>query len=210
MKTAIALLSLLASPAMAIPVTWTEWTAVDDFTAAGTLTLGSQTVDVGLSSDFPLYFVDPGTGTDWWTGDAYTKGEVSNAPSGGDVVALGLGSVVTVTFSQPLTDIYLAYVSWNLPASIWISTPATVISEGCGYFGCGATLPDASGHGVEFVGEAHGVLKLSGKMTGFAFVGPMEVWHGLTLGVAQVPSVPLPASGGLLLGALALLARRRR
>ena len=126
MKTAIALLSLLASPAMAVPVAWTEWTAVDDFTAAGTLTLGSQTVDVGLSSDFPLYFVDPGTGTDWWTGDAYTKGEVSNAPSGGDIVALGLGSVVTVTFSRPLTDIYLAYVSWNLPASIWISTPATL------------------------------------------------------------------------------------
>src|SRR3546814_17527729 len=74
------------------------------------------------------------SGTNYWIENnpaPYTSGSVDNAPPTTDIIALSAGGLKTITFSQAVTDPYLALVSWNGNSGDF-SQPFDVISQGCG------------------------------------------------------------------------------
>lgn len=212
LKATMATLALCAAStaAGAGTINWTDWTAATANTATGTVMAGGNSVGVSAVNTANFHFVRTDGGTNYYTGSAYTRdgGVTNDAPTTSDILALGAGGTVTFTFSQAVSDIYLAMVSWNVPGTVNFSAPVEVVSAGCGYFGCGSAT--VTGNTVNFGGEAHGLLKLSGDFTSFSLTGPTEYWHGLTVGFADVAPVPLPASALLLAGGVAGMAALRR
>lgn len=214
--------SLLASAtaANAVVVAWTDWQSSTSTTASGQINSGMSTIGVTLAtSGEALFFVQTNGGTNYWTEGVpapYTSGIVENAPPTSDIVALGTGGTKTVTFSQAITDPYIAFVSWNGNLASF-TRPFEKVSEGCGYWGCGTF---SLGVGNSFVGsgEVHGILRFTGTFNSISFTDNSEAWHGLTIGIGgvappPVDPVPEPASWALLIagfGLIGAVTRRRR
>jgi hypothetical protein len=211
--------ALTAVAADATTVAWTDWTESTATTAIGSIVSGPTTLGITLStSGEALYFVQTGTGTNYFTEGTpapYTGGSVSNAPPAAEMVALGAGGTKTITFSQAVTNPYIAFVSWNGNAASF-SKPFAKISEGCGYWGCG-TFSLGAGNSFVGDGEVHGVLDFVGTFTSLSFTDTTEYWHGLTVGIGGVApigaTVPEPASWTLMISGFGLIGsalRRRR
>lgn len=217
----LALSTLLAAPAMAAPVAWADWTSNDSDSVSGTITSGSDVIGVTVEATAPFHFVDLGGGVNYWASNSsiYTGGGVLDSPpTASDIIALGANSTVTINFSQAVQNLYIALVSWNINGIVF-SEPVSVLSIGCGYWGCGSASVDASGKVVNLSGEAHGTLQVLGTLSSFSFTHGDEYWHGFTIGIAGAapppppppPSpIPLPASALLLAGALGGLGLMRR
>ncbi len=209
----------LASVAMADTVAWTSWTGNTASTVTGTLTVGLTTVNVTFSGPYSFAQLND-TGVNWWTNPAtYQSAIVSNAPSSPDIIGLGTGGSKTITFSQPVEDPLLALVSWN-GNTVDFGVPITVLSNGCGYWGCGTPILNGTGTGFYGSGEVHGVIELPGTFTSITFTDTSEGWHGFTIGVVGLPGpgpepgpVPEPTSLLLLgtgLAGIALAAWRKK
>ena len=130
------------------------------------------------------------TGTDYWTTSVgspdYTQGLV-NRPTGPDIIALNAAGTGTITFSTPVDNVFIAFNSWNL-ANVSFSSPFTIVSQGCGYWGCGSFTPNASNTAFTGSGETVGVLEFSGRQSSITFIDTVdENWHGFTVGVSAVP-----------------------
>lgn len=197
---------VLASPGHA--ATWTDWTSNSGATTAGSLSFGGTDVGVTVTGSVAPAFVQLSGGTDYYTGPNFDI-DGAGIPTT-DLIGLAAPGTFTVSFSQTVSDIYFALVSWNV-APATFSAPVDVVNVDCGYWGCGSAT--ASGATVSFSGEAHGLLHLSGSFDSFSFTTTSyEGWHGFTVGAAELapPAVPLPATGALLLGAVGALAGARR
>ena len=168
--------------------------------------MGSQTIDVNYSGTTSHSFVQTGTGTNFWTGTAYTNGIVDNAPPAAELVALSPGGTVTISFSQPVTNPVIGLVSWN-GNTVNFGVPIEIDSFGPGFWGNGTPVLNAAGTGFVGNGEVHGVIRLPGTHDSITFTHTSENWHGFTVGV-----VPEPASYAMLLVGLGLVgfAARRR
>lgn len=190
--------------------TWTDWTSGSGATTYGTLDIDGTAVGVTVTGTVNPGFRQLSGGIDYYTGTQFDLGGAGIPTT--DLIALTQAGTFTVTFSQEVTDIYFALVSWNVwPATF--STPVEVVSVGCGYWGCGSATPSPDGKTLSFTGEPHGLLKLNGTFSSFSFTTTIyENWHGFTVGADSLPAVPLPATGLLLTGAVGALAglRRRR
>jgi hypothetical protein len=214
MKTKFLLAATLltsAVPGQAVEVTWADWTSSTSTTVSGSLATLPDAVDITFSSSSGFAFVQTGGGTYWWTEGTpkpYTGGAVSNAPSNSDIIALGTGGTKTISFSAPISDLYIAFVSWNGNV-VDFDRPFVKVSEGCGYWGCGTF---SLGVDDTFVGsgEVHGILYFPGTFTSLSFTDSSEYWHGLTIGVAGLapppppPGVPEPASWAMMIAGLGL------
>ena len=212
-------LAVVSAPAHAVFVNWTDWTASSPGHVDGTVTVDSVGVDVDF--DGPTFFVQTNGGTNWWTQPnpaalPYTGGSVENAPPPPDIIALGTGGSKTITFSQAVTDPYIALVSWNSNV-VDFDTSIEIISQGQGFWGNGTIDPNDAGDGFTGLGEVHGIIRLEGTFTSITFTDTSENWHGFTVGFAGLagpPPVDTPEPGtlGLLgLGILGVaLGRRRR
>ncbi|WP_292918319.1 FxDxF family PEP-CTERM protein [Nitrosomonas sp.] len=202
-----------STSAFAITVSWTDWTSsTDSFSASGSLAVGSDIVDVGYSATGAHAFVTTGSGTNYWTGSAYTNGTVDNAPPASDIIALNQGGTVTITFSQTVVDPYIGLVSWN-GNTVDFGVPIVVDSFGSGYWGSGTPILNPGGTGFFGSGEVHGVIRLPGSFDSITFTHTSENWHGFTVGVAGIAPVPEPETYAMLLAGLGLLgfmARRRQ
>lgn len=188
--------------------TWTDWTSGSGTTTYGSLDIDGTMVDVTVTGTVAPAFRQLSGGAYYYTGTQFDL-DGSGIPTT-DLIGLSAPGTFTVTFSQAVSDIYFALVSWNV-RPLTFSTPVEVVSVGCGYWGCGTA--SVSGNTVSFTGEPHGLLKLTGSFTSFSFTSSnAEYWHGFTLGADSLPAVPLPATGLLLAGAVGALAglRRRR
>ena len=216
---AAAVTALLASSAAsAVTVAWTDWTGATSTVATGSITSGMTTLGVTLStSGEPLNFVQTGQPgeTNYFTEGTpapYTSGDVSNAPPAAEMVSLNTGGTKTISFSQAVTNPYIAFVSWNGNVASF-DQPFEKVSEGCGYWGCG-TFSQGVGNSFVGSGEVHGVLRFLGTFSSITLTDTNENWHGLTIGIGGVaaPSVPEPATWALMIGGFGLTgaAMRRR
>lgn len=201
--------ALLSTPTLAANVSWTDWlTAPNTSSASGEITAGSESITVDYSGTGNHAFVQTGTGTNFWTGTAYTNGIVDNAPPAAELVALSQGGLVTITLSQPVQNPLIGLVSWN-GNTVEFGVPIEIGSFGPGFWGNGTPLLNAAGTGFVGSGEVHGVIRLIGTYDTIAFTHTSENWHGFTVGI-----VPEPETHALLLVGLgvvgAAVARRRR
>ena len=199
------IIAFFSASASAVTVSWTDWTSSPDaLSASGDLLVGSTTVDVGYSGTGTHAFVQTGTGTNYWTGSAYTNGTVSNAPPAAELVALNQGGTVTITFSQTVVDPYIALVSWN-GNTVDFGVPIVIDSFGPGFWGNGTPILNGTGTGFFGSGEVHGVIELPGSFNSITFTHTSENWHGFTVGVAGIAAIPEPETYAMLLAGLGLL-----
>ena len=201
---------LAAGSAAADTVSWTNWTSQPDAThAEGSITAGMNSVDVSYEGS--IFFTQlNNAGTDYWVDGGYTQGVV-NRPTGTDLISLDDGGLKTISFSHAVLNPYLAFTSWN-NNTVTFSAPFTVISQGCGYWGCGTFIPNMTNTGFSANTEVHGVLQFQGAFTSLSFNDTNERWHGFTVGVGSV-SVPEPATWAMMImgfGAVGAVVRRRR
>jgi hypothetical protein len=159
-------------------------------------------------------------GINYWLPEApYLSATVENSPSPNrDIITLAAGPTVTNTirFSAPVLNPVVAIVSLNAANEIYDHS-FTVLSFGCGYWGCG-TLTSVPGPGpsettLASTGEGHGVISFPGAITSISFVHTnFENWTGITVGVegAATSTVPEPATFVQLVGGLLALALGRR
>lgn len=201
--------SLFASATM---INWVDWQSSTANTATGELLVGSETVAVNVSSTSAFAFVQTGTGTDFWTGSAYTNGTVDNAPPASEQIALNPAGTVTISFDKPIANVFFAINSWN-NNTVAFDTPIVIDSSGAGYWGSGSANLNADSTGFQGVGELHGIILAEGDFSSISFSHTSENWHGFTLGVETLstpPSVPAPATAVLLTALFVLMRRRNR
>ena len=186
--------------AEAIVVNWTDWLSSDGTHAYGQIIVGGTTVNVTLTAaDFGWAGVQTGSGPNYWTEPnpaslPYTGGIVSNAPPAAEEVTLNGGGVVTIAFSQAVNNPFIAINSWN-SNTVDFGEPISFVSYGQGFWGSGTPIINGAGTGFYGSGEVHGIIALSGPHNSISFTHTSENWHGLTIGVQGLASVP---SAGIL------------
>lgn len=208
-----------ASSAFANNVAWTNWQSAGTNSVSGTLTVGAQTVNVTYSGNY--FFAQTPSGIDYWQPNVYTSATVPNAPDtlNNGIVAIGTGGVgESINFSQAINNPILSVVSVNGPGLIF-NAPFTILSDGCGYWGCGNLFETMIAPGQYLLnsnGEGHGTIMFSGNFTSIGINEQgYENWRGFTVGVEGLAS-PTPEPGSLVLlvsgglGLLGLMKRRTR
>lgn len=214
------LTALFSTPVLALPVSWTDWQSSTTDSALGELLVGTTAVDVEYLNTSTHSFVQTGTGTNFWTGTAYTDGIIDNAPTASEQVALNTGGTVTINFSETIQDPFLAMNSWN-GNTVEFGMPIIIDSSGSGFWGSGIASLNSGGTGFFGSGEFHGVISLLGSFDSVSFTHTSENWHGFTVGVAGLASpgpgpnpVPEPTTmllfGAGLVGLVGVRLRRKK
>ncbi len=196
---------LLAVPAQAATVTWTDWTSKSPGTVVGDV----GGVGVTYTGSYEFAQLGLATETNFWTEGSpapYTGSAlIDNAPTPSEMVALNGSGTHTLTFAEALLNPIMTIVSLgrtNLPVAYDFDSPFSVLSEGRGYWGDGSYTLSA---GDVLTGyELHAAIQFSGLLKSISWTSnPSENWHGITLGT--VAAIPLPAGLPLILSAVGLL-----
>lgn len=215
LRTLSALAVLLAAGAVnAAPIFWTDWTGADTnpgagFSAQGTITTPTSTVNVTYTNPAGIAFYQPSGGTDYWTprnpvsDSPYTSTQVDNAPTGTDIIALQFAGNQTLTFSQMIANPVFAFVSLNGNGYAFLNQDFEILSYGagtgaaapgnnnCGFWGCGTSFKqvvDLGGGNIEYrllgTGEPHGTIRFTGAFDTLTWRSlSSENWNGFTVGV---------------------------
>ncbi len=213
MRAMILAAALLAgSAATATTVSWADWTAYANGSAAGVINAPGGPVNVVYAGGYS--FVQTGCGTAYWAPGNYNG--ALNQPDACDIVALNAGGTKTITFDHAVTDPYLALQSWN-GNTVTFSAPFTVESNGSGYWGSGVPVLNGDSTGFYGQGEVHAIIRFQGTFTSISFTDTSENWHGFTVGINDIlempGGVPEPATWAMLIagfGMVGFAARRRR
>lgn len=183
----------LPSAAQSNLVNWVNWTSASPGSVVGTIDLGGgQTIGVTYSGEFA--FAQTNGGTNFYTDydnngspatTTYTSPAVQNGPTGSDIIALSQATQKTLTFSQPVNDLFFAIVSLNGNGYLF-DQDFDVMSYGQGFFGNGSAtrvaLPDGR-FSVVGSGELHGVLRIDGAVQSLTWTSQTpEYWNGFTVG----------------------------
>lgn len=216
MKRAICLAALLgvgsvAAPAMGGGVEWIDWTVgTNDYPSSVVVgQFGGPFTGIGATYTGGAENYQTNGGNYYWTPlSTYTNFAVSNAPGSTDDIELSHWNVThTVTFTQPVTNPFMAISSLGSPTTFttWtFNAPFAILSSGAGYFGTG---PLVQGPNNSLIGaEGNGVLEFQGTFTSISWT----VLHGENFAAFTVGIIPAPGAASLLgLGALAATRRRR-
>jgi hypothetical protein len=209
---ALLLTAICSVPAVADPVIWASWTGIGANTVTGTLN-GSPITFTGPTSFAQIN----GVGTNYWVPSApYLSATISNPPPDADIIALENATGFTITFNTPVTNLVMGIVSLNGGNTYEFDQDFTVLSDGCGYWGCGVLTNSGSnlngGDTLSTTGEGHGAIEFAGTISTLTWDSTVaENWNGFTVGEV-IPAVPEPSSLSLLgtgLGVVGMLVRRR-
>jgi hypothetical protein len=216
--------AVASASAAVVGVGWTDWTSITAGSAVGTLGGATVTATASTGSIDGESQTGPGTGTgiNYWTEPnaldrPYTGGTVGNAPTANEQVGLNSAVTMNVTFSSPITSLYMALLSVGAagsPVTYDFDRAFTIDSEGEGYWGNDAT-DGVLGAGDTLTGrEFHGLLQFTNPVTTLSFTtAPGENWHAFTFGAVcaavdccNTTSNNCPEPGTLTLLATALFA----
>ncbi|MFA7278564.1 MAG: VCBS domain-containing protein [Sterolibacterium sp.] len=195
----------LASQAHSNVVSWVDWTSSAPGTVSGTINLGNgQTVGVTYSGEY--YFAQTNGGPNFYNLQngtvpvgTYTSAAVANGPNGSsDIIALNQQTQKTLTFTQPVDNLFFAVVSLNGMAGginngYLFDHDFQIASSGPGYFGQGAAtkvaLPDGRFELLSTYNnnaasrELHGVVQIDGTVQSLTWTSlAAETWNGFTIG----------------------------
>jgi hypothetical protein len=216
-------LASVAAASSAAPVTWVDWlsgTPGSNGSATGVLSLGGATVEVNYSGE--IAFLQTSGGTNYFIPTTpYVSSIVDNAPATSDIIALSTATTKTLTFSQPVDNLFFAVVSLNRNGYRF-DQDFEIISSGTGYWGPGTMSRVDLGNGtfeVTGTGEPHGVIRFNSAVSSITWSSQTnEYWNGFTVGtfgLADGPDpvpIPEPSTYALMLagfGLVAVLTRRR-
>ena len=176
-------------------VTWTDWSRITGGGAVGDM--GGVTVNVTATAgdiDGPSQTF---CGSNYWTEPdvsqpAYTGGTVSNRPKACEQVALTSPVTITVTFSSPVSGLYMALLSIGdrtITVTYDFDRGFAVDSSGVGFWsfangGNPGRYSLLTGDRIA-MNEFHGVLAFDGPVSTLTFTtSPAEFWHAFTFGKA--------------------------
>ena len=208
--------------------TYTDWTSATDSSgatpgsASGTLTFGSNVVNVGYAGEVTFAQIN-NIGTNYYNLPTdFTGSVVANAP-GPDIIALQEASAFTdtLTFSQPLVNPVIDIVSLGAGNTVGYNFNATpiILSQGTDDWGGCDTCLSVSGNTVDGA-EGTGAVEFVGSYSSIAWTPTGgEYWNGVTVGAAAIGTgggtTATPEPGSLLLvgsgitGLVGMLRRRR-
>lgn len=129
------------------------------------------------------------------------------------MVAIGFVTPYTVTFSRPVLNPVMSWISVNV-YGIQFDQNFTVLSSGCGHWGCG-TLANNGSNFLTPAGEGHGTIYFPGTFSSLSFEQfEFEGYRSFTVGILGVGGneIPEPAAVGMVVAGLGMMvaARRRR
>ena len=200
--TMVVMFVLVAQAASAATIYWTNWTSQTagvPGSAAGTISLPGQTINVTYSGEV----ISVGDQGDWDFQGTYTlPGVVDNVPAPARVSVPLYGDngalLNTISFSSPVLDPVMAIQSLGNggnPASYYFSptSPFTLLKDGPGHWGGGVGGLVQSG--LMLTGyEGNGIIQFSGLYSSISWTVPdPEYYHMFTVGANENP-VPEPAS----------------
>jgi len=210
-----------AQPVYADTVTWADLNADNGQinSPSGQITGSIGSVGVTFAGDYAFDQLNNTGAINYWTntggpGGNYTP--VADAPStNSDIIGLSDAGQATITFSQAVQNVFIAFNSFN-GADVTFDSPFTIVSQGCGYWGCGSFVPNAGNTEFTGDGELVGVLEFH-NITSLAFNDSVpEYWHGIDIGISPPSSNPVPERltlslfGVGLAGAAALRRRKKK
>jgi len=206
----VPLAAALLTPSAASAVTIVDWANLTN-ASAGIVSGSVDGVGVQYSGSYSFAQTN-GVGTNYWIPDNYSLGVVTPLPNS-DIIALNDGGTKTITFTTPVTNVFLAFNSWN-GNHVTFDKPFTIISQGGSYWGSGTFAPFGGNTGFDGSGEVVGVLEFAGTISSLTFTDTSENWHGIQIGLdGSNRTVPEPITlslfGAGLAGAVAMRRRKK-
>ena len=218
--------ALLPATAQA-QLTWVDWMAPVAGqplnTLFGTMNFGGTMVGVTYTGPAAFYQTGQSGETNYWRQGGTSAGipweayDAVNAPVASDMIALSAPGTHTLTFSQSLNGLFMAFVSIgqpNLPVTYsFLNASFDLVDQGRGHWGNGPLTSNLAGTLLTGF-EGHGVIQFREDITSLQFAtNPNEFWHGFNVGATAVTVTPEPGSIVLLatglIGVLGLAKRRR-
>jgi hypothetical protein len=210
-------------------VGWTNWTSATPSTdttpgtATGTMQFGTSTVTVNYTGELDSNTETNGNGTDYISPlSTYVSSAAENAPPGGNLITVtgGTSFTDTVTFSSPVQNFLMAFVSLGNPSTpvtyqFNTTAPIDILSTGTGWWGGNVNLSSGTtvdGYDTITGQESDGVIEFTGDFSSISWTVPPpgEFWDGWNFGAfSQV--VPEPTACAIVLPMMmAAIARHRR
>jgi len=164
-------------------VNWVDWhTVLPNNDIQGTVNVGGSEVVVTYSGE--RAFVQLDCGTNYWTPSSpYISATVPNPPPDCDIIALSQATTKTLTFSEPVSNLFFAVVSLN-GNGYRFDRDFNILSFGRGYWGDGTLTKEINLPTYDLIGtgEPHGVIQIVGSFSSVSWTSlSNENWNGFSI-----------------------------
>jgi hypothetical protein len=164
-------------------VNWVDWhTVLPNSDIQGTVIVGDSEVTVTYSGE--RAFVQLSCGINYWNPSTpYISTDVPNPPPDCDIIALSQATIKTLTFSEPVSNLFFAVVSLN-GNGYRFDRDFNILSFGRGYWGDGTLTKEINLPTYDLIGtgEPHGVIQIVGSFSSVSWTSlSNENWNGFSI-----------------------------